>query len=160
MPVICIYGQFCVCDCVYFCLCAFGGQGSHASVAECTLAPLFIRIFAGSTDRESVIPCIVCRDGPVFTLVGVLCAGSSQNSDTLDFDFYVASCCELWASAIVPGRWQPISRARHDHGRSGAVPLQHRLSRWALWPHLCQIHPWSAVSDLTCTLDPWLDFSS
>ena len=104
MPVICIYGQFCVCDCVYFCLCAFGGQGSHASAAECTLAPLFIRIFTGSTDRESVIPCIVCRDGPVFTLVGVLCAGSSQNSDTLDFDFYVASCCELWASAIVPGR--------------------------------------------------------
>ena len=48
------------------------GQGSHASVAECTLAPLFIRLFAGSTDRESVIACIVCRDGPVFTLVGVL----------------------------------------------------------------------------------------
>ena len=80
------------------------GQGSHASVAECTLAPLFIRIFAGSTDRESVTACIVCRDGPVFTLVGVLCAGSSQNGDTLDFDFYMASCCELWASAIVPGR--------------------------------------------------------
>ena len=56
------------------------GQGSHASVAECT--PLFIRIFAGSTDRESVIACIVCRDGPVFTLVGVLCAGSSQDGDT------------------------------------------------------------------------------
>ena len=59
-----------------------GGQGSHASVAECTRAPLFVRIFAGSTDRESVIACIVCRDGPVFTLVGVLCAGSSQNGDT------------------------------------------------------------------------------
>ena len=80
------------------------GQGSHASVAECTLAPLFIRVFAGSTDRESVIACIVCRDGPVFTLVGVLCAGSFQNGDTLDFDFYMASSCELWASAIVPGR--------------------------------------------------------
>ena len=89
---------------MYFCLCAIGGQGSHASVPECTLAPLFIRIFAGSTDRESVIACIVCRDGPVFTLVGVLCAGSSQNGDTLDFDFYMASCRELWASAIVPGR--------------------------------------------------------
>ena len=46
-----------------------------------------------------MIACIVCRDGPVFTLVGVLCAGSSQNGDTLDFDFYMASCCELWASA-------------------------------------------------------------
>ena len=80
------------------------GQGSHASVAECTLAPLFVRLFAGSTDRESVIACMVCRDGPVFTLVGVLCAGSFQNGDTLDFDFYMASCCELWASAIVPGR--------------------------------------------------------
>ena len=30
---------------------------------------------------ESV--CIVCRDGPVLILVGVLCAGSSQNRDTL-----------------------------------------------------------------------------
>ena len=80
------------------------GSRSHASVAECTLAPLFVLIFAGSTDRESVIACIVCRDGPVFTLVGVLCAGSFQNGDTLDFDFYMASCCELWASAIVPGR--------------------------------------------------------
>ena len=78
------------------------GQGSHASVAECTLAPLFVRIFAGSTDRESVIACIVCRDGPVFALVGVLCAGSFQNGDTLDFDFYMASCCELWASALYP----------------------------------------------------------
>ena len=70
-------------------------------MAEWTLAPLFIRIFAGSTDRESVIACIVCRDGPVFTLVGVLCAGSSQIGDTLDFDFdfYMASCCELLASA-------------------------------------------------------------
>ena len=64
-----------------------------------------------------MIACIVCRDGPVFTLVGVLYAGSSQNGDTLDFDFYMASCCELWASAIVPGRTQPSSRARHDHGR-------------------------------------------
>ena len=51
-----------------------------------------------------MIACIVCRDGPVFTLVGVLCAGSSQNGDTFDFDFYMASCCELRASAIVPGR--------------------------------------------------------
>ena len=73
-------------------------------MAEWTLAPLFIRLFAGSTDRESVTACIVCRHGPVFTLVGVLCAGSFQNGDTLDFDFYMASCCELWASAIVPGR--------------------------------------------------------
>ena len=80
----------------------FGLGVKGHKVAECT--PLFIRLFAGSTDRESVIACIVCRDGPVFTLVGVLCAGSSQNGDTLDFDFYMASCCELWASAIVPGR--------------------------------------------------------
>ena len=73
-------------------------------MAECTVAPLFIRLFVGSTDQESVIACIVCRDGPVFTLVGVWCADSSQNGDTSDFDFYMASCCELWASAIVPGR--------------------------------------------------------
>ena len=61
-------------------------------------------VIAGSTDREGVIVCTVYCDGPVFILVGVLCAGSSQNGDTLDFDFYMASCCELWASAIVPGR--------------------------------------------------------
>ena len=60
----------------------FGLGVKGHKVAECT--PLFIRLFAGSTDRESVIACIVCRDGPVFTLVGVLCAGSSRNGDTLD----------------------------------------------------------------------------
>ena len=48
------------------------GQGSHASVAECTLAPLFTCVFAGSTDRESVTVCIVCRDGPVFLLVPLI----------------------------------------------------------------------------------------
>ena len=52
--------------------CLVKGQGSHASVAECTLAPLFVRIFAGSTDRESVIACIVCRHGPVFLLVPLI----------------------------------------------------------------------------------------
>ena len=39
--------------------------------------------------------CIVCRHGPVFTLVGVLCARSPQSGNTLDLDFSVA---------IVPGR--------------------------------------------------------
>ena len=53
---------------------------------------------------ESVIVCTVCRGGPIFTLAGVLCAGSSQNGDTLDFDFYTACCSEPWDSAIVPGR--------------------------------------------------------
>ena len=33
------------------------------------------------TDRESAIVCIVCRGGPVFILVGVSCAGSSQSGD-------------------------------------------------------------------------------
>ena len=47
-------------------------------------------MIAGSTDREGVIVCTVCRDGPVFILVGVLCTGSSQNGETLDFDFYLA----------------------------------------------------------------------
>ena len=47
-----------------------------------------------------MIACVVCRDGPVFTLVDVLFAGSSQNGDTLDLDFYIACCCELRASAI------------------------------------------------------------
>ena len=73
-------------------------------MAECTPAPLFTGLFAGSTDRESVIVCIVCRGEPIFTLAGVMYADSSQNGDTLDFDFYTACCSEPWDSAIVPGR--------------------------------------------------------
>ena len=68
-----------------------------------TLAPLFTRSFAGSTDRECVTVCIVCRRGPVFTLAGVLCAGSVENGDIFLFGFPRGFFAEPWASAIARG---------------------------------------------------------
>ena len=85
------------------------GQGSHASVAECTLAPLFTCVFAGSTDRE--------------------CLHSVSWWTCFNFGgcFVCWFLSESWYFGPWPSYPLTVSPARHDHGCSGSVPLQHHF---------------------------------
>ena len=69
---------------------------------------------------ERVTVCIVCRRGPVFTLAGVLCAGSVENGNIFYSDFHMASLLHLGPRPLHPVA-DSLARATRVHGLLGSV---------------------------------------